>query len=66
MEKVVVFRDFADAKKAMEMISLFEGCCMVPDEGWPLPAYRVKGEPSAVRGFAAFCGALFDDFVALD
>jgi hypothetical protein len=66
MEKVFVFRDFDDAEKAMEMISLFEGCCMVPDESWPLPAYRVRGEVCAVRGFAAFCGAFFDEFVALD
>jgi hypothetical protein len=66
MEKVFVFRDFDDAEKAMEMISLFKGCCMVPDEGWPLPAYKVKGEASAVRGFAAFCAARFDKFVALD
>jgi hypothetical protein len=66
MEKVVVFKDFVDALRAKELISLFKGCCMVPDEGWPLPAYRVKGEPSAVRGFAAYCAACFDEFVALD
>jgi hypothetical protein len=66
MEKVVVFRDFADAKQAMDIILLFKGCSMMPDEGWPLPAYRVKGEASAVRGFAAYCAACFDEFVALD
>jgi len=62
MEKVFVFRDFDDAEKAMEMISLFEGVSVVPDD-WPLPAYKVSGEASSVRGFAAYCAACFDAFI---
>jgi len=68
MERVFVLKDQENLKELKELFGLLEeqGCSVVRDDGWPLPAYRLRGDSSLVRGFAAYCLARFGGLLVLE
>lgn len=62
MKEVIVFNDVEAARE----VALALGLSAENDYSWPVPALRVRGEVSKIRGLVVYLGAVSNASIILD
>lgn len=62
MKEVIVLNDVEAARE----VALALGLSAENDYSWPVPAVRVRGEVSKIRGLAVYLGAVSQTAIILD